>query len=409
MTATGADRRPVGGIPLGGCSLAERPWALLGEEGGRGIDADWFAALPHRGAPRWVVPVSDNVNSRIGLELYAPAKLLGKARKLLLQLRLQWPRLLLRDALIPIRHDGVRQLWGDVFAAAGLPIDLRLFISVGTPGPTQKVTVLLVDPAGQRRAIMKLAVEPQAEERVRHEAQMLRFMAGRMPGKVVPALLGEFETSFGWVAVQSVVPTRGVGNKLTGRHWQLLSSLLTETTTSISASLANGRILHRWDQLRSSVGLSLEEHRLVAAVAARLADDVAPVQGSIVHGDFAPWNIGLGADGSELSLFDWEYGDECGLPMLDVIHFVLRTGILVEGLHGEALLDSVDEAMGRPAAADYQCRAGVRASDLGAYVIQYLLLQLVKEGEQHQQAKSKELRDLLHLLALAWRRWGGGR
>jgi len=49
---------------------------------------------------------------------------------------------------------------------------------------------------------------------------------------------------------------------------------------------------------------------------------------TIVHGDFAPWNLRLSH--GKLSAFDWEYGEPHGLPLLDEMHYRLQTGWLLE-------------------------------------------------------------------------------
>jgi hypothetical protein len=52
------------------------------------------------------------------------------------------------------------------------------------------------------------------------------------------------------------------------------------------------------------------------------------VKSTIVHGDFAPWN--LRTHNGKLSAFDWEYGDVDGLPLIDEIHFRLQLGLEME-------------------------------------------------------------------------------
>ena len=49
---------------------------------------------------------------------------------------------------------------------------------------------------------------------------------------------------------------------------------------------------------------------------------------TIVHGDFAPWNL-RERDGA-ISAFDWEYGQPSGLPLLDELHYRLQVGFLLE-------------------------------------------------------------------------------
>ena len=43
------------------------------------------------------------------------------------------------------------------------------------------------------------------------------------------------------------------------------------------------------------------------------------VPSTIVHGDFAPWN--LRTHHGKISAFDWEYGELDGLPLMDETHY----------------------------------------------------------------------------------------
>ena len=56
-----------------------------------------------------------------------------------------------------------------------------------------------------------------------------------------------------------------------------------------------------------------------------LAGTQVPV--TLVHGDFAPWNMTLA--GRTLQVFDWEYGCLEGLPNWDETHFVLQVGLFL--------------------------------------------------------------------------------
>src|SRR6185437_6356785 len=49
---------------------------------------------------------------------------------------------------------------------------------------------------------------------------------------------------------------------------------------------------------------------------------------TIVHGDFAPWNLRI--EGGTIAAFDWEYGQLSGLPLIDEIHYRLQVGLLLE-------------------------------------------------------------------------------
>jgi hypothetical protein len=65
-----------------------------------------------------------------------------------------------------------------------------------------------------------------------------------------------------------------------------------------------------------------------------LLDELRPtlqflhVPSTIVHGDFAPWN--LRQHENTIAAFDWEYAQLDGLPLIDETHFRLQVGYLLE-------------------------------------------------------------------------------
>jgi hypothetical protein len=54
----------------------------------------------------------------------------------------------------------------------------------------------------------------------------------------------------------------------------------------------------------------------------------ARVPSTIVHGDFAPWNLREHA--GKVCAFDWEYAELDGLPLIDETHYRLQVGYLLD-------------------------------------------------------------------------------
>ena len=46
------------------------------------------------------------------------------------------------------------------------------------------------------------------------------------------------------------------------------------------------------------------------------------------HGDFAPWNLLCGRDGS-LRAVDWEHGTTDGFPHADLAYYIIQVGTLI--------------------------------------------------------------------------------
>ena len=69
------------------------------------------------------------------------------------------------------------------------------------------------------------------------------------------------------------------------------------------------------------------------AITPVLAD--ADVPRTVIHGDFAPWNVRLRPGADCISVFDWEYGVLDGLPLIDETHFLIQVGYLLNEWHPE--------------------------------------------------------------------------
>ena len=64
---------------------------------------------------------------------------------------------------------------------------------------------------------------------------------------------------------------------------------------------------------------------------------VHPVVG---HGDFAPWNVIVDSSG-RWQVIDWERGTDRWVPGWDWFHYTIQTGLLVEKLSADKLLEKV--------------------------------------------------------------------
>ena len=56
--------------------------------------------------------------------------------------------------------------------------------------------------------------------------------------------------------------------------------------------------------------------------------DEMRIPSTIVHGDFAPWN--LREHNGQIAAFDWEYAELDGLPLVDQTHYELQVGYLLK-------------------------------------------------------------------------------
>lgn len=185
-------------------------------------------------------------------------------------------------------------------------------ILVGTPGPTQKITVRVLGRQGKVLGYLKCAEKEAARKRLRQER---RLMCG-LPSNVGPEVL-----KFGSFADGEAL---------------LVSALAgTRVAVNLSPPEASRNFL---TSLGASARVHLEVHPWVCHIRAQeggpsvdkwlevLGDKSWPVV--IQHGDFAPWNLLRRPDGT-LGAIDWEYGTLEGFPHLDLAYYILQVSALV--------------------------------------------------------------------------------
>jgi aminoglycoside phosphotransferase (APT) family kinase protein len=121
------------------------------------------------------------------------------------------------------------------------------------------------------------------------------------------------------------------------------------------------------------------------------------VQPALTHGDFAPWNVKVAADGRWVVL-DWERGQLTGPPAWDWFHFVIQPAILVEKLSNESLVGRIEDFLISPAFQKYAQAAGLGGRER-EWMLAYLLYcrEVIKPAEGLPQTSR-----LLDTLASRW-------
>lgn len=200
---------------------------------------------------------------------------------------------------------------------------------IGTPGPYQKASMLLMSHQGEPQVFVKIAMHASADHLIGHEAKWLRKLGGSpLFTDHVPALLrhGVAENGRNYL-VTTVAQGRPTSASLTHRHGQFLRSLATLRYhyRAWPDSAMAIYLRQSLEALTPSLTTSLKE-KLTAAI-----DDCSEWmrswQGTYVaaHGDFAPWNIRKHDRG--IAVFDWEYAVGGAVPLFDVLHFMIAPRI----------------------------------------------------------------------------------
>ncbi len=296
-----------------------------------------FAVLPNIQSPRWFVPLDSPAVSAAAFCLYTPARMSARLKRFAVRLATRtrlpfWYRdqIWIAQRQTPPLEAKLQSLLNDP--------TIRLALSSGAPEPARnrKVSVAILGSNGHIKGFAKLAGSRLSRRLLEHEARVLPALAPA-DGSASPAarILFAGEVDGTYLTVQSPLQGRSTQPRLTPAHHRFLQSL--QTTEQKPAAATD----------------------LVATLPARIAalppsrldligmlDDVMPVLQqltvpvTIVHGDFAPWN--LREEAGTISAFDWEYGQPSGLPLLDEFHYRLQIGFLLDNWPADRAFDEFD-------------------------------------------------------------------
>jgi hypothetical protein len=200
-------------------------------------------------------------------------------------------------------------------------------VQIGTTGPYQKASLLLLSERGEGLALAKLALAASADQMVKIEADWLGDLAG-IPELAahVPQLLAE-----GWTVngrrylVTSLAPSTAVTRDFTPAHAEFLGKLGRSRLETMGFEESPC-----FQRLKSTLA-RLEPHvtrDVLAVLQAALGDCRTSLSGwagpfVIAQGDFAPWNIRVHERG--IFVFDWEYAQAGANPLADAFsYFMIR-------------------------------------------------------------------------------------
>lgn len=286
-----------------------------------------FAAVPNLAQARWFIPLDSASVAAAGFALYTPSKFTARLKLAAVRLAARLPpRLWCRDAMwvaarrTPPLEQSISKLLDG--------LDHRLALSSGAPEPARnrKVSAVALGLDGSQAAFIKLPTSDLAHRLVRHEADVLAAMQHRFGEYASPAprLLHSGDECGQYLLAQSPLGGRPAPARFTELHRRYLQSLQSPGDLRIATDTAFFKDLQsRIDALGERAGdlkSTFEKVRPTLAAAA--------VPHTLIHGDFAPWNLRVTSEG-RMAAFDWEYGSLDGLPLLDETHFALQVGWLL--------------------------------------------------------------------------------
>ncbi|MBW1612941.1 MAG: hypothetical protein JRJ57_02975 [Deltaproteobacteria bacterium] len=260
-------------------------------------------SLPSSKHPRLYFSIESFVNRWRHTRLYPAFRMSAQFFRLILRIK----ALLCIGMISEIQSDRwlLAEFVGDV-----LPEVCSVVLLIGTPGPTQKITIQLWD-KNQIVGYLKYATKPAAVNRLEQEYSMLTSLPkgiGPRPlkyGDFIDGIALLIAPLFGKQVQSKLPPTLEVK--------QLLKEMVKKEKYSV------------------------ENHPWVQKLREKNAEDIdcwllhltnRQWQLVVNHGDFAPWNIFKCTDG-RIRAIDWEYGCLEGFPYIDLTYYLLQVIALI--------------------------------------------------------------------------------
>jgi O-antigen/teichoic acid export membrane protein len=265
----------------------------------------------------------------------------------------------------------------------------------GAPGPRSKLTLKIMDAAGNSLAYARIADSPGAVAALRREAQVLT-MSKLGPCQPIVIAQGEYSGPHDFFIVESAGPEQPAEPVLAERHFAFLARMLGDETIPWHSVI--DQLEHEISDLMREPGLS---SLLAEALKFLLKAPCPSLRVCIEHGDFVPWNVRVNKTG-ELFVLDWEHARRDGWVWLDALHFCYQTEALVRRRSPKQVLASLLSVFTQPAARQYAQQLPVTAGHERTLITVYLLRMLVVGASEgyavtaHQQAM--RCRMLKHLL-----------
>ncbi|MCA9468492.1 MAG: phosphotransferase [Nitrospira sp.] len=261
-------------------------------------------------------------------------------------------------------------------------------VSIGTPGPYSKNTILFLNHQAEPCLLAKIANTQGAKTLLSNEVQWLKHLSTRENLRhSVPRFIADLRSDGTYVLVQSICQGNWTGRTLSSAHITFLATFqgMGEVspkgcyTTSTMRNCMNKRLNHI-------------QHRITPEWFSRLTHGLRLVECELqseriiivpAHRDFAPWNLKL--HNNSVSAFDWEYASDGYLPLYDIFHFLLMPITLKHQIPFHRIPFLISQARNHGAFlgnADFKtCRADIQ---LLAYLLDVCLFYLESNQGRHQ-------------------------
>lgn len=213
-------------------------------------------------------------------------------------------------------------------------------IQVGSAGPYQKASMLLMSEFGKAHTLVKIAMVRSADCRVSHEANWLRRLADMADlADRVPRLLAEGRAANGRrFLASSLAPSTATTDKFTPAHAAFLAALGRARLRPLR--FEESPCLEYLEQTLAAMGpyLAQDDRSALRSALGDCSFHLSTFNGPFViaQGDFVPWNIRVHRQ--RIFVFDWEYAKEGASPLADFFnYFLMQRAVASRAIGGRFL------------------------------------------------------------------------
>ena len=341
-------------------------------------DGQPFLALPDAHNPRILVPPGKRAFVRQSLRLHNTAAPINRMGKALFSAVWPLPRLFLQANYFPTSQ--FAELLHQIATLLQIPQErLQAAVYIGSPGLSRKITLQLMNSAGEILGYVKIGDTDSNRPFVQNEANTCLELAHiQWHSILIPSIL--FLQKYGdWILL-------GEGD-IASEGRSVGYDLSDEITTALVELASKTRLQSHADEFYNSICRQLEsfvkETELLQIGLSAL--DRIKAGGSMpirIHGDFVPYNLKRTDRG--VAVVDWEFSQSMGLPLYDLFHFIIQGHRQIFSWPLEKIIEKkiIRHERNRQAICRYCDRLGIKKMNIRDFLIGYFLTFSIFSTEQ---------------------------
>ncbi len=278
-----------------------------------------FLEVATPGEAKILIPIANQQVRHSGSRLYPAFRWKERVYRAALSTWITFKGKRLTQRIIPGPHRIIPGRTGDWslgdLLLPGFPTLFTAAVYVGIPGPTQKITIQLMDDRGCVLGFAKYADKPRTQALIANEARMLEVI----PENVGPRLIHCTPFLEGELSVQTPLPGRArkPSSRLDAAQMRLVERLIQPE---------EAYVISKHPFIESLYARAGGRTGILEGIIANLDDSEWPV--AWMHGDLSPWNMHWWR--GDYLAFDWEYGREAGFAYLDAAHTLIQFAGLIQ-------------------------------------------------------------------------------